>query len=167
VNVALFGDKATRSVAARTLRTPHERASRMNSVLENFTKTAADDYVLAGLKHPHADDDGVCATWQAGASRSATGSRIELDARLAVAHLLHDLDTGGADATGIISHEQMRNVIGDRRDEDCGLDRRYCFHVFGNTVGALAEFVFHGGIVLAEEPIDSGDHADDVFFGDL
>ena len=141
--------------------------SRMNGVLQNFAQAATNDCIFAGLEHPYTYDDGVCAAGEASAGRGSTGTRIQFDARLAFAHLLHDFKASGADTSGIVSDKQMGNVVGDGRDKNCSLDGGNFFDVLGDTIGTFAKLGLHGGIILAQEPIHGSDHADNVFLGDF
>jgi len=138
-----------------------------SGVLQDFAQPAANDQIFAGLQHPDPYDDGVFSSGQSGAGRTASGAWVEFDSRFALAHLLHDFQPGGTDASGIVGNQQMRDVVGDGRDENCGFDGRYFFYLLGNAIGAFAKLRLHCGVVLAQKPIHSGDHADDVFLGDF
>src|SRR5256885_11151471 len=67
------------------------------STLQNFAETLANDQIFARLQHPHADDNGIFPSGKPCACRAATGGRIDFDARLALAHFLHDFAAGSLD----------------------------------------------------------------------
>src|SRR5258708_8808282 len=96
------------------------RHSGMRGALQNFAQPAANDQIFAGLQHPHPYDDGVFSTRQSGAGRSTSGAGAEFDSTVTLAHLLHDFPAGGTDPSGIVAHQQMRDVVGNGRDENCG-----------------------------------------------
>src|SRR6267154_939348 len=110
----------TKSRNERT--SPRHAAHLDGSTLQNFAEALANDQIFAGLQHPHANDNGIFPSGKARACRAATGAGIDFDARLALAHFLHDFATGSLDTRSIVGDQEVRNVIGDWRNEDFRFD---------------------------------------------
>ena len=58
-------------------------------------------------------------------------------------------------------------MIGHRRHGDLRFDAGQAFQTGRDPFGAAPKFLLHPFIRLAEQPVDRGDHADDLLLGYL
>jgi hypothetical protein len=126
-------------------------------------QTFGDNSVFAGLQHPHTHNDGIRSTRQTSAGRSATGAGIQFDARTSLPQFPGNIGGRDRDVILIVSDQQMRDVIGNRRNEDLCVDGGDGFYASSDQLGALPELGFESRIILTQEPIH-GRHQSDHFF---
>ena len=96
---------------------------------QHLAQALRHDEIFACSHHPDTDNNGVLSCRQPGARRAAAGGRIQFDSRLALTQFHHDLTPGNLDVLEIIGDQQMRNLVGDRGNEDLGLQGWKCLEV--------------------------------------
>src|SRR5271165_477689 len=137
------------------------------SCLQNFVKAFGDDGIFTGLQHPDTDDDGVGTAGQTGAGRAAAGAGIQFNTGSSLAQFLSDFRGGDSDVVLIVADQEMRDVIGNGRNESLGVYRGKSFDTGGDKVSTFLELRLEGGIFLAEEPVNGGEETHDFFLGNF
>ena len=114
------------------------------------------DAVFAFEEHPGVDGEGVVA-----------GSG-EFDGGVLGAEFKEDFVGGDADFGGVPGEAEDGDVVGDGLLEEGGGEGGDVFDDGGDDVGAAGDLGFDasGGLGV-EQPVDGGDHADDLLLGDL